>query len=287
MSTESAQSITPQPDDTARPISGQTVLIGTVGDPITQIRAPELMNAWFAKNGIDAVWLPFHATAESFPTLVNGFRHIRNLAGFTVTVPHKPAAYRLVDRLTERARRVGAVNVVRPVENDLLLGDIVDGEGFIRGLRARGHDPHGANVWLVGAGGAGAAIAMALVDAGIARIAISDIDAKRAAELVSRIDAIGGPVKAAAGAPPTRGLDIAINATPLGMKPDDPLPFDPTSLDRRTLVAEVIMKPPRTALLEAAAERGSPTHEGRHMLDQQVQAYVDFFGLAKLARPAA
>ena len=130
---------------------------------------------------------------------------------------------------------------------------------------------------IVGAGGAGLAIAGALLSAGAAAITISDQDRAKADAAVARLERTW-PGQAWQGAPDA-SVDIAVNATPAGMRPDDPLPFDLGRIAPSALVADAIMKPPVTALLAEAARRSHPILEGRHMLDGQVEPIWTFLGM--------
>ena len=162
------------------PINGATRLYGTIGDPIRQLRMTGIMPQVFAAVGANAVWLPFEGGPDLLPLMLEALARMRNLGGFTVTIPHKrgnPAAARPA---TRRAEASGSVNLVQRDPDGTLVGDIVDGLGFVRGLVAQGHRVRGASVWLVGLGGAGGAIAAALCEAGVGRLLVSEIDEQRA-----------------------------------------------------------------------------------------------------------
>ena len=131
-------------------------------------------------------------------------------------------------------------------------------------MEAQGHALKGARCGLVGCGGAGAAIALVLLGRGVASLSVWDVDQTRAAHLAARLQAIA-PIEIAI-APPDASCDIAINATPLGMDESDPVPVPLDALQRQAVVADAIMKPPRTKLLREAKLRGHPIQEGRHML---------------------
>jgi shikimate dehydrogenase len=133
----------------------------------------------------------------------------------------------------------------------------------------------------VGAGGAGIAIATALLEAGAAQVALGDIDSARADSACRRLSATWpGRVDLRKPSPNDR---LVINATPLGMQADDPLPFELRGLDPQAVIADAIMKPPRTRLLLEAARLGHPTHAGRHMLDAQAEALWRFLDMGERA----
>jgi shikimate dehydrogenase len=249
-----------------------------MGDPVAQVRFPEVFNKLCAERSIDAACVPMHISAAGLEGAMRGFRAMQNLIGLSVTIPHKGPISGYLDELSERARRVGVCNAVRREPDGRMVGDIFDGAGFVGGLKGQGIDVAGAHVWQVGAGGAGTAVSFALLDAGAARVTIRDIDEGRAAALVARLNNFW-PGKAATGIPAPDAVDIAVNVTPLGLRETDPLSFDPAKLRPSTIVADVIMKPTTTKLLEAAEKHGCRIHRGHHMLDHQVTLYADFLGL--------
>lgn len=263
-----------------QPIQGSTILTGTIADPIAHVRAPESMGAWFAEHGIDAVWLPFHVSPEGLPSFVEGLRALKNLAGFTVTMPHKQAIIPLLDDVSQRVRCCGAANLIRRDPDGRLTGDIADGIGFIAGLHNSNVPIAGRAVGLAGAGGAGIAIAWAIAEENPASIAITEIDDERLERLTTELAAAFPHVTVSQGWPDPRTLDIAINATPCGLHVDDPLPFDPVDLRRDATVVEIIMKPPVTRLMTTAAGLGMQVVPGQRMLDGQLAIYAEYLGLA-------
>jgi shikimate dehydrogenase len=260
-------------------VNGATRLYGTIGDPIRQLRATGVMAQVFAAIGANAVWLPFEGGPELLPLMLDALGKMRNLGGFTVTIPHKTTILDLLDRATPRAQAAGSVNLVRRDRDGTLSGDNVDGVGFVRGLEAQGHKVRGASVWLVGLGGAGGGIAAALCEAGVGRLLVTEIQEARASKAIDRLTEHYPDVPVAEVGTPPKGIHIAVNATPLGLRPGDPQSFDPTILDPDTVVADVIMAPAETALLTRARMHGRRIHHGRHMLDHQVPLYLDWFGI--------
>ena len=260
-------------------VNGASRLYGTIGDPIRQLRATAVMSQVFAAVGANAVWLPFEGGPALLPVMLKALAEMRNLGGFTVTIPHKTAILPMLGRLTTRAQAAGSVNLVKREKDGTLAGDVTDGVGFVRGLEAQGHRVKGASVWLVGLGGAGGAIAAALCEAGVGRLLVSELDDARADAALDRLSRFYPDVPVANVDMPPKGIHYAINATPQGLRPGDPLAFDPMTLDHDTLVAEVIMSPVETALLQRARTHGRRIHHGRHMLDHQVPLYLEWFGI--------
>ncbi|MEU3569780.1 shikimate dehydrogenase [Kitasatospora sp. NPDC036755] len=260
-------------------VRGTTRLFAVLGDPVEQVRAPALLNPLFVRLGVDAVLVPVHAAPADLPRVLSGLDGIRNLDGLLVTVPHKFAALGFAGSATPAARLSGSTNALRREPDGRWLADNFDGAGFVAGLTAAGHSPVGRRVALVGAGGAGSALAVALLDAGVSHLSVHDLDERRLDGLCGRLSAhwpgriSGSPVADLATA------EIAVNATPLGMAPGDPLPFDPAALRPGSVVAEIIMKPAETPLLAAAAALGHRVHHGHHTLDHQLALYRSFFRL--------
>ena len=263
-------------------ISGTTRLYGIIGHPIAHVRVPATFNARFAHEGVDAVSLPFHATAERFTAAVRGLQALDNVGGFVVTAPHKQAMVALCDEVVGEAKLAGAVNTVRREPDGRLIGELFDGSGFVRGLQAHAREPRGKRVFMLGAGGAGTALGFALARAGVAGITIHNRTGSLASDLAARIKAAYPRCDVRTGAKDARGFDIAVNATALGLHEGE-VSFDVSTLTPGTLVAEVIMKPERTALLEAAAARGLDVHPGRHMLEGQMDLIFDFLRITSSA----
>ncbi len=257
-------------------ISGTTRLFAIIGDPVAQARSPEIFNALFRQRGVDAVMIPLHVDADCFASVLSALGSVENLDGIVVTVPHKLAASRGLAKRSQRAEIAGSVNVLRRCAGGW-EGDLLDGEGFAVGLARNGIDARGRRCAIVGAGGAGAAIALALCERGAHSVAVCDRDHDRAKFLVQRLAERGHA--AATTAAPSRETELVINATPLGMAPQDGLPIALASLGCDAIVADIIMKPPVTRLLREAARLGHRTVEGRHMLDGQAELIWRFFGL--------
>jgi len=257
--------------------NGVTRLLAIIGDPIAQVRAPAFWSAVFRARGMNRLCIPVHAAPADLPRVLGGLKAMHNVDGIIATVPHKVAALRHVDHLSPAATRIGATNVLRPEADGTWSGDMFDGIGFVAGLAANGIAVDARSVLLVGAGGAGTAVAVALADAGAREITVFDADPERALRLRDKLTAHGGPDVHCAAAPDPAGVDLVINATPLGMRSTDSLPLPVDHLRPETVVADVIMKPMRTPLLEAAARRGCRTHTGVHMMDHQTPLFAEFF----------
>ena len=261
------------------PVTGTTRVYAIVGDPIAQVGSPRVFNTLFCERGVEAVLVPLHVASVDLGDAVRGLFACRNFDGLIVTVPHKIAAAGLVDRLGDNARRIGAVNAIRREADGAIVGENFDGAGCVIGLAKEGHRLAGKSAVLLGAGGAGSAVAHALADAGVTRMVIADTDTARAERLVASLKQSTPGLDAKQGSADPADADIAVNCTPLGMQPGDPYPMDLARLSPATLVVDVVLKPPVTPFLEAAAAKGCPTQPGYRMLEGQAEAVARFFGV--------
>ena len=269
---ESGQTFTDQVDY----ISGRTRLFGIVGHPIEQVRSPEMFTAEFRRRALDAILVPLHVLPEDFEALLPQLLRLSNLDGVIFTIPYKLRACALADRLGEQARIVGAINALgrRPRG---WRGDMFDGIGCVDAFRRRGIPLIGRHALLLGAGGAGSAIGVALASERPASLRVYDVDATRAEALAARIGGAFPGLTVSAGAPQLDGIDILLNATPSGMLDDARLPIAITSLPRAMTVFDAIVKPETTPLLALAERCGCTTVRGREMMRGQIARIVDFF----------
>ena len=258
-------------------IKGTTRLYGLVGDPLTTAKSPELLNRLFIEQQADAVCIPFQVQADDLSAFVTGARAIKNLSGVLVTMPHKQRMMAFVDDLHPTARQVGALNVIRCDDRGRWVGAIFDGLGCVLGMQWEGNHPANKSVLLIGAGGAGRAIAFAVASAGARSLAIFDVDERRAGDLADSVAAATGcPTRV--GPPDPHGHDVVINATPLGMKPDDPMPVDANRLEPGCIVVDIINSPAPTDLCRAARARGCRAQSGRPMHEGQAVHALRFLG---------
>lgn len=256
-------------------LSGATRVIAIVGDPIAQVKSPAGVTQTLVARGCNAVVVPMHVTPESFSAFMQGMRLAQNVDGIIATIPHKFAAYAHCSSASEAAHLLGAANILRRNPEGTWHGDMLDGKGFVAGLLQAGCVTADKRALLVGAGGAGSAIALALLEAGVAQLAINDADPVRRDALVARL-APRFPGRVAAGSADPQGVDIIANATPMGMRPGDPSPVDVTKIVAQAFVGDVITVPEVTPLLAAARERGCGITTGVDMF-RQVQGLMVAF----------
>ena len=250
-------------------------MVGVIGDPVSHSLSPLLHNAAFDALGLDWVSVGFGVPMGAVPDALEGMRAF-GIAGLSVTMPHKQAAHDAVDERSAVAARLGAVNCVT-LRGDRLVGDSTDGEGFLAALaRGIGFDPRGRRCVVIGAGGAARAIVVALADAGAAEVAVVNrtrSHGKAASRLAGPAGRVGHPADVG-------DADLVVQATPIGLAGEgegaavngteeyDQL-IDLGRLHRDQVVVDLVYRPSRTRLLEAAAARGAVTANGLGMLVHQ------------------
>ena len=259
-------------------IRGTTELLAHIGWPTHAFRAPLVYNPHFERTGVDAVVVPMGCRAEHYPAFLRAVFTLENIRGALITMPHKASTVALLDVASPAVRIAGACNAVRRDAEGRLVGDLFDGEGFVRGLRRKGCAVAGASALVVGAGGVGSAIAASLAGAGVASIALVDVRAAVAEALAGRLREHHPGLEVRVGAADPEGHGIVVNATPLGMADGDPLPMDVARIAPTAFVGEVVMQREMTPFLLAAAARGCRFQVGSDMLFEQIPAYLEFFG---------
>ncbi|WP_199258106.1 shikimate dehydrogenase family protein [Paracoccus binzhouensis] len=262
-------------------IRGTTRLIAHLGYPTTTFKSPMIYNPWFQRRGIDAVVVPMGCKPEDYPAFLRLLFRLSNIHGALITMPHKVSTLALADRVSVTARIAGAANGLRLAADGALEADMFDGEGFVRGVLAKGQELQGRAALVVGCGGVGSAIAASLAKAGVARLALYDPAEANAQALAGRIAAAYPGIALQTGSNDPAGFDLVVNASPLGMNQGDPLPIDPERIDPATFVGEVVLKAEITPFLAAARARGCRYQVGTDMLFEQIPAYLEFFGFPK------
>jgi shikimate dehydrogenase len=255
--------------------TGATRLYIIVGDPIAQVKSPAGMTQAFRARGHNAILVPMHVTPADLAPLIAGAKLVNNLDGIVVTIPHKFAMAAQCTSLSTRAQFLGATNIIRRTPEGGWHGDMLDGLGFVAAIRAKGGEPAGKRALLAGAGGAGSAIALALVDAGVTSLAIHDADAARGDALISRLRAYSATPISIGSSDPT-GFDLAANATPAGMRAGDAFPVDAAKLAPAAFAACVITQPVPAPWLAAAAARGCATSDGVDMYKAEQAMMLEF-----------
>ncbi len=256
-------------------LSGKTRLYAIIAHPVSHVRAPEFFNPVFQRQGIDALLMALDVPPADLASVVPELAKIRNLGGLIVTIPHKEAIARLCHELGPNGRNMRAVNTVRFDPDGRLVGEMFDGVGLLAAARAAGIEPEGKRVLLVGAGGAGRAIAFAMAAEGVADLAVANRTPERAQALVRDLRQVMPDAPARAAPADGQGFDLVVNCTSLGLHAGDPMPFDPATLSASSAFIDIIAVRD-TEVMVAAREKGCKVVGGRPMAELQIDAQLAF-----------
>jgi shikimate dehydrogenase len=258
------------------PLSGATRIVPILAHPVAHVRAPRIYNPAFAAAGLDWHMVPMGVHPDDLAATVAQMARVTNLQGLNLTIPHKAAAARLCSRLTPAARRSGMVNTMRMDADGQWAGENSDGIGFVSAARAHGLLCADRPVVIVGAGGAGTAIALSLADAGVRTIDVFDTDADRAAHVLSLLRQHFPDVDASSRPSRLRSAGLAVNATPLGLHAGDAMPFDPAQLAGDACLFDIIAARD-TELMSACTARGLRVLGGGAMIEHQLITQIAFW----------
>ncbi|HET6514002.1 MAG TPA: shikimate dehydrogenase [Thermodesulfovibrionales bacterium] len=256
-------------------ISGTTKITGLFGYPVEHSLSPAMHNAAFEYLGLDYCYITFPVRPDSLGEAVRAIRAL-DLKGVNVTIPHKENVIGLLDAVHEEASFIGAVNTIEN-RDGRLTGYNTDGRGFMGSLSEAGITVEGKRVLIIGAGGACRAISYYLSQKADG-VAIFDIDEAKVGRLVGDLGNIRANVRVCKSLDRLEGIDIVINATPLGLKETDPLPLHADLITEKMVICDVIYK--KTPLLKAASLKGCKTLDGLGMLlHQGVLAFEIWTGI--------
>jgi shikimate dehydrogenase len=259
-------------------INGNTEVIAHIGFPTHSFKSPMIYNPWFEAAGVNAVVVPMGCQVADFPTFLRSVFTLVNVSGALITMPHKVTTVGLLDEVSATVKVAGACNAVKRLPDGRLVGDMFDGEGFVRGVRRKGLQLQGARALVVGCGGVGSAIAASLAGAGVSSLRLFDVFTPSADALADRLRQHYPALEVITGSNDPAERDVVVNATPMGMNEGDPLPMDVDRLAPGTFVGEVVMRQEMTAFLKAAEARQCVLQVGTDMLFEQIPAYLEYFG---------
>ena len=256
-------------------------LAGVIGAPVAHSRSPRLHRHWLRTYGVAGYYIPMEVSQADLPQVIRTLPKM-GFVGVNVTIPHKETVLNLADLVTDRAALIGAANTLIFRDDGKIHADNTDGYGFLSNIRqgAPGWDPKAGPAAVFGAGGAARAVLIALTDAGVSEIRLTNRSRPRADALRSEF----GPrivvhdwVKAGL---MLEGATTVVNATSLGMtgKPDLRVPLD--ALDSEAVVTDLVYTPLQTAFLQEAAAMGCQTVDGLGMLlHQGAPGFERWFGV--------
>lgn len=272
-------------------LSGHTKPFAVIGHPIGHTLSPVMHNASMEELGFDGIYLALDihpdALMEVLPSMAKmGF------AGVNLTVPHKEIAFRGLDKLDESAQLLGAANTVQFAE-DGMIGHNTDGYGFLMALEeAFGKTVKDDAVFVLGCGGAGRAVALMAAKEGAKSLVLADIDAVRVQRLEDEIKALASEVTitqsldSASNIELCRECDLVVQASPVGMKKDDPSLLPPEAFRSGQRAFDLIYMYPETAILTTAREAGAQIANGLGMLLHQGARAFEIWTGVKPSVPA-
>lgn len=256
-------------------LNGRTRLYPLLGDPIIYARSPDWLSKHMAKRGMNMISLPMEVPEGKLETVMAGLAATKNVDGLSLTMPHKVKGYDYCATVSETSRLLGVVSAIRRNADGTWHGHTTDGDAFVKAQIDNGATVKDARVLVLGAGGAGSAIVISMLDMGAKAVAVHDTDASRAEKLVELLqDKAGDRVEV--GSKDPLGFDLICNATPMGMEDGDPLPIDPARLDSSMFVGDVVAGHGETALIKAAREAGCGTADGDAMVVAVLDVMCDF-----------
>jgi shikimate dehydrogenase len=243
-------------------ITGSTQILGLFGYPVSHTLSPSMHNSACQALGLNYCYLPFLVNPKDLKDAVQAIKSL-NFKGVNVTVPHKEKVIPYLDILDKEASLIGAINTIVNREG-ILHGYNTDGRGFIHSLEESGISPGTIKALILGAGGASRAIAFSLALSGTSYIGIFDIDKEKAQSLRDALIKENFSCHHVTEISSVKDYQLLINATPLGLKDNDPLPLKPELIGHDIFIYDVIYR--KTPLLNEAEKRGAQGTDGAGML---------------------
>jgi shikimate dehydrogenase len=255
-------------------ISGHTKIVGVIGDPVEHSRSPQMHNSAFQEMGLDYVYIPFRVKAEELKSAVDGFKAL-NVVGINVTLPHKKAVLPLMDRVSEEAQLIGAVNTM-VFKDGVVKGHNTDARGFLASLYEKDIDSvRGMKVVVLGAGGGARAIVTGLALESVSSITIANRTFENAVKLAddlckkTGVPMNGIPLDEKELSDHVSKCDLLVSTITAGMDPNIKLSIDPDWLQKDCIVCDIVYTPPETNLLKSAMDKGLKIVGGMGMLVHQ------------------
>jgi shikimate dehydrogenase len=258
-------------------VNGKTRVYGIVGDPIEQVRSPEMVTWEMQKRDHNAVLIPMHIARDEFDTVMPQIMRMRNLDGLIFTIPFKAQAIALAKTLGPQASQIGAINALKKHSNGAWSGEIFDGIGCVEAFKQRGITLQDKRLQLIGLGGAGSAICVALAYEKPKLLRLFDINAQTTERMAKMVNTISPQTVVEVGLPLAEGIDILLNASPVGMLSDARLPLAVQQFKKELIVFDAIVMPENTPLLSLAQDCGCQVVRGREMMLGQISKIVDYF----------
>lgn len=258
-------------------VNGKTRVYGIVGDPIEQVRSPEMVTWEMQKRDHNAVLIPMHIARDEFDTVMPHIMRMRNLDGLIFTIPFKAQAIALAKSLGPQAAQIGAINALKKHNNGAWSGEIFDGIGCVEAFKQKGITLQDKRLQLIGLGGAGSAICVALAYEKPKLLRLFDIHPQTTERMAKMVNSISPQTVVEVGLPHAEGIDILLNASPVGMLSDARLPLAVEQFKKELIVFDAIVMPENTPLLTLAHDCGCQVVRGTEMMLGQISKIVDYF----------
>lgn len=243
-------------------INGKTKIIGIIGDPIEHTLSPIIHNSAFREMGLNYCYVPFHVRKERLKEAIYGIKAL-NIKGLNITIPHKEEVLKYLDKISDEARYIGAVNTIIN-EDGLLIGFNTDTFGFIMSLKEENVKIKNRQFLVIGAGGASKAVLYGILKEG-GDIFLFNRTISKAFKIKDDFKALG-EIKIVEKIEKTLldTVQIIVNTTSLGLKPDDPMPIEPSFLNENHTFCDIVY--PETPLMIEARKIGCKVIGGLGML---------------------
>jgi len=256
-------------------LNGRTRLYPLLGDPIIYARSPDWLSKRMAERGMNMISLPMQVPDGKLAVVMAGLAATGNVDGLSLTMPHKIAGYDLCATVSDTSRLLGVISAIRRNKDGSWHGHTTDGDAFVKAQIDNGAILRGARVLVLGAGGAGSAIVISMLEAGAAEVVVHDVDPGRSQRIVGLLRPQHGDRVRVGSNDPT-GFDVVSNATPMGMADGDPLPLDPARLGPSMFVGDVVAGHGETPLMKVARAAGCRTADGDAMVVAVLDVMCDF-----------
>ena len=254
-------------------IDGSTQVVGVFGSPVAHTASPAMHNAAFGALEMNWIYLAFTVEPRNLRAALLGARAM-GLRGVNLTVPHKLLAVEIVDEIDPEARKLGAVNTVS-IENGRLVGFNSDGYGFVKAVKEDFNmSLKGKRVLMLGAGGAGRAIAIKCALEGAAKVIVANRTPARSEPIAREIAAAKTEVKTLPLSAKEIGrvmgeVDLLVNATSVGLREGESLGLNAGMFSPKLAVYDTIYQPAQTELMTLASDAGAKVSNGLSMLLHQ------------------
>ena len=257
------------------------LLAGVIGDPILHSKSPILHRFWLNQNNINGHYIPLRVSKMDLELVLKTLPKM-GFSGVNVTVPHKESVLKIANEITQSASQIGSANTLTFLPCGGFKADNTDGYGFLKNLEENESmwDPLNAKVFIIGAGGASRAVISALLNSGVSKIVITNRTHERANELKEYFDRKIDVIKWNEKEQFLGEINTLVNTTTLGMLGCENLDLPLSSINKGTIVLDLVYNPIKTTLLQNAEKQGCKIIDGLGMLlHQATPGFKEWFGV--------